>query len=254
MTELSRAQAIECFHLSFLSVLPREFDQSGYVLKGGANLRYFFGSERYSEDVDLDVVRLKDWQVREKVNRALDSQAIKFLLRASGFVIGEYTLPKQTATTQRWKVAFGPTGSPGSIRTKIEFSHRDLDPKRSLDPVPEPVVAGYAIRPPMVQHYEADAALEQKVFALAARSETQARDVFDLQLLLRRVDFDPDTVRPETVSLARNRALELPYDAYRDQVLPFLEPELASLYGDPATWERMQIFVAGKLEPDRGDS
>lgn len=252
MGALTRAQTIEWFHLAFLSVLPREFGQSGYVLKGGANLRYFFGSERYSEDVDLDVVRLKEWQVREKVNRALESQAIRLLLKAGGLSVGEYTLPKQTPTTQRWKVEVETGHGNGSVRTKIELSHRGLDPRYSLDAVPESVVAGYAIRPPVIQHYRLEAAIEQKVLALAGRSETQARDVFDLDLLFRRAAFESEAIPAEALSLARDRAMELPFDAYRDQVLPFLEPELESVYGDPSAWERMQLFVAGRLEPGRG--
>lgn len=92
------------------------------------------------------------------------------------------------------------------------------------------------------------------MLALAGRSETQARDVFDLELLFRRVDLDPRAIDPDTIGLARDRALELPYDAYRDQVLPFLDPELASLYGDAGTWERMQVFVAEKLETRRDRS
>lgn len=47
--------------------------------------------------------------------------------------------------------------------------------------------------------------------------------------------------------------LELPYDSYRDQVLPFLEPEILAVYQSPDVWESMQTFVARKLEGEDED-
>ncbi len=247
---LTPPRIIECFHLGLLSVLSRELGPGEFVLKGGANLRYFHGSSRYSEDIDLDVIRLKSWQVKEKVDRALGSQTLRILLRADGLETGEFSAPKQTETTQRWKVAILARGRQDPVRTKIELSHRAVDPRFALDAVPESVVSGYAIRPPTVQHYLAEAAIEQKVLALAGRSQTQARDVFDLDLLLRNpAATDPAAGVPaDTRNQAGDRAMELPYEAYRDQVLPFLEPEISDLIDDKATWEGMQAFVAGKLE------
>lgn len=58
MPDLTRAQRIELFHLAFLEMLSKRLDLSRYVLKGGANLRYFFGSVRYSEDIDIDLLRI----------------------------------------------------------------------------------------------------------------------------------------------------------------------------------------------------
>lgn len=56
MPELRDAQVVELFHLAFLQVLQARLDQARYVLKGGTNLRYFFDSVRYSEDIDLDLL------------------------------------------------------------------------------------------------------------------------------------------------------------------------------------------------------
>src|SRR5437762_1943608 len=70
-------------------------------------------------------------------------------------------------------------------RARIEFSHRANDARRILEAVPDRVVAPYALRAPTMLHYTAEAAIEQKIAALALRSETQARDVFDLELLFR---------------------------------------------------------------------
>jgi hypothetical protein len=51
----SNRQYVELFHLLFLRQLASGEDRSLIALKGGCNLRFFFGSIRYSEDMDLDV-------------------------------------------------------------------------------------------------------------------------------------------------------------------------------------------------------
>ena len=186
MPELRDAQVVELFHLAFLQVLQARLDQARYVLKGGANLRYFFDSVRYSEDIDLDIDGLAPWTLTEKVDGILASPTIDAVLRSGGLAVEGFTKPKQTETTRRWKVAIAVAGRRETVRTKIELSHRNGERRHVLEPVAGRIVAPYALRAPTVQHYTADAATEQKIKALAGRSETQARDVFDLDLLLRR--------------------------------------------------------------------
>ena len=86
------------------------------------------------------------------------------------------------------------------------------------------------------------------VLALAGRSETQARDVFDLDLLLRRDPPAPGALDTAVLAAAVDRAMQLPYAAFRDQVLPFLESEAVELYEGEEAWVRMQTFVAERLE------
>ncbi|MBU1671282.1 MAG: nucleotidyl transferase AbiEii/AbiGii toxin family protein [Actinobacteria bacterium] len=246
--QLTEAEVIEYFHLVFLQVLSTRLDQSHYVLKGGVNLRYFFGSYRYSEDIDLDAIRIERWSLETRVDKVLDSPAMQMLLRSEGLAFERVTKPKQTETTQRWKLLITTNGRKKTVHTKIEFSHRADDPRRILEPVPDQVVAPYALRPPAVLHYTEGAAIEQKIGALALRSETQARDLFDLELLMRRY---PDAIRPgqvtaKTLQVAIERATELPFAAFRDQVMPFLDREVADLYR-PDVWDQMQSFVIDRL-------
>lgn len=246
---LTDAQIIEFFHLAFLQVLQARLDQARYVLKGGANLRYFFESLRYSEDIDLDAVAIEPWKLEAKVDEVLASPATGLVLRSCGLAVVEATKPKQTATTQRWKPLIAVSGRRVPVRAKIEFSHRATDPRRILEAVPDRVVAPHALRAPTMLHYTADAAIEQKIRALAQRSETQARDVFDLELLLRRHRdaIGGGEIEPHVLGAAMERASELPFEAFRDQVVHFLDPEVAELYDDQAAWERMQAFVAERL-------
>lgn len=251
MDTLSDARITELFHIVFLDVLSRRLDPARYVLKGGANLRYFFASMRYSEDIDLDVNGVEPWGLEDKVDGVLESAATKALLRVGGLTIAEFSKPKQTTTTRRWKVAIEVSGRSGPVRTKIEFSNRNGERRYSLDPIPSRIVAPYALRPPSVQHYTDDAPTEQKVRALAGRSETQARDVFDLDLLLRRRPLAAGSLDSPILTDAADRALHLPFAAFRDQVLPFLEPDVVELYETEAAWEQIQTFVAEKLEAAR---
>jgi len=227
--QFSEVEVIEYFHLVFFQVLPTRLDQSHYVLKGGANLRYFFGSHRYSEDADLDAVDIDSWMLQIKVDKVLDSPAMHVLLRNDGLAFESVTKPKHTETTQRWNLFISRSEKNKPVRTKIEFSHR-------------------AVRPPALLHYTEEAAIEQKIGALALRSETQARDLLDLELLMRRY---PDAVRHErvkakTLQAAIKRAMELPFAAFRDQVMPFLDREVTDLYS-PDVWDQMQDFVVERL-------
>ncbi len=246
---LTDAQVLEFLHLAFLQVLPARLDRARYVVKGGANLRYFFDSPRYSEDIDLDAVGIEPWRLEAKVDEALASQALGVVLRAGGLAVQSGGKQTQTGTTQRWKPAITVRGRREPVRTRIEFSHRVSDSRRVLEAVPDRVAAPYALRPPTMLHYTVEAAIEQKIAALALRSETQARDAFDLDLLLRRhrEAIRPEQIEPRIVRAAVERALELPFEAFRDQVLPFLDPEMAELY-DRASWEQLQSFVAERLE------
>jgi predicted nucleotidyltransferase component of viral defense system len=246
---LTDAQVIEFFHLAFLQVLQARLGQSRYVLKGGTSLRYFFGSLRYSEDIDLDAVNIEPWKLAAKIDETLTSPAMGILLRSGGLALDQVTKPKQTATTQRWKPMVTVAGRHSNVRTKIEFSHRSADARRVLEAVPERVVAPYALRPPTMLHYTADAAMEQKVAALAHRSETQARDLFDLELLLRQNPeaLTAGAIAPNTLDLAVERAFELPFQAFEDQVVRFLDAEIVELYDHPTAWARTQAFVAARL-------
>ena len=45
-------QIREIFHIAFLRQFAKKFKPSFYALKGGVNMRLYFKSPRYSEDMD----------------------------------------------------------------------------------------------------------------------------------------------------------------------------------------------------------
>jgi predicted nucleotidyltransferase component of viral defense system len=242
-------QIIEYFHLAFVDVLRTNLDVGRGVLKGGANLRYFFNSPRYSEDIDFDVCGLEaDWRFEEQVDKTVGGDALARLLRSAGIAVDPdgVSKPKQTPTTRRWKILLAAQGQAEKIRTKIEFSSRNGETRFQLAPVPGDVVAPYALRPPAVQHYLLEPATEQKVAALALRTETQARDVFDLDMLLRRGGLKEEAVAEGMRERAAEAALALTWTDFQTQVVPFLDPAVVDLY-DQGAWNTMQAYVAEEL-------
>lgn len=137
-------------------------DPARYVLKGGANLRYFFGSERYSEDIDIDLIEPVPWSLEDQVDGALASAALRKLLAIGNLELAERGSAKQTATTHRWKVGIKMPGDSVLVRSKVEFSNRSVEGEYLLASLPQEVVEPYALRPPSVQHYDAAAATAQK--------------------------------------------------------------------------------------------
>jgi hypothetical protein len=248
---MASSKAIEAFHLAFLAALATKIPQDRYVVKGGAALRYWFGSVRYSEDIDLDAAGITADDLGERVGSLLAGPAVTALLRSAGVTPRDVRAVKATSTTRRWKLALALAGQDPPVRTKVEFSFRraELDPRSVLEPVPQRIAGPYALRPPSARHYTAAAAGEQKVGALAGRAETQARDVFDLELLLRGW---PDALAPGRVptgilDLAIERAFELPFAAFRSQVAPFLEGAVLEIHDTPEAWAACQSFVAERL-------
>ena len=249
--DLREVQIIELFHVAFLDALQQRLERGRWILKGGANLRYFFDSQRYSQDIDLDFLGDAPWGVREKVGEVIKSPVLSNLLRVKGLSVGESSEHKQSDTTRRWKIGIAAPGHGELVRTKVEFSSRGADDRFQAEAVPEQIVAPYALRPPILQHYTIAPATEQKIAALAGRTQVQSRDVFDLDLLLRRRGLPQGEIDVDLLTNAAEIALEIPFDAFNDHVLNFLEPDLRDYYDSEERWVQMQTFVAEQLEAAR---
>jgi predicted nucleotidyltransferase component of viral defense system len=248
---LSDRAAVEFFHLVFLRALVGKGQDKGlFALKGGCNLRFYFGSVRYSEDIDLDVTVVAKATLRNKVDRLLASPLVAAPLKTQGLELTDLSAPKQTETTQRWKVGLKVVGRELALRTKIEFSRRGVVDGTQFEVVPADILRPYALTPFLATHYRAPSAVVQKIEALAGRTEPQARDVFDLNLLLARVDsVDAVAMASEPrLAAAIEHALEITYDQYAAQVVAYLDPVQRELYESRDAWNTMQDAVVTALE------
>jgi predicted nucleotidyltransferase component of viral defense system len=243
-------QAIEIFHLLFLRAFGARVDKALFALKGGCNLRFFLKSIRYSEDMDLDVQTMAIGTLQNNVNRLLETPAFLQALRAQGIELARTAQPKQTGTTQRWKLGLRILESGTEILTKIEFSRRGLDSQAVVEPVDPDIIRAYRLYPVIVQHYSVRAAFAQKVSALALRQQVQSRDVFDLKLLLDAGGAAQPLLPTATKHLvaAIENALAVDYDAFAGQVLAYLEPEYQEYYGNKKAWNELHEQVINALE------
>lgn len=245
-------QAVERFHLLLLSQLGARIPKNLCVLKGGCNLRFFLGSIRYSEDIDFDVKTVGRETLRKNVNTILESQSFNTILRAQRLAIVDWSAPKQTDTVQRWKVRIQLAGTEQEAPTKIEFSRRRIDPGALLEPVNGQLVAAYGLSPILANHYSKETALLQKVSALAHRSETQARDVFDLKLLIDAGAKPPDKDRKLAAefSSAGERAGSISFGEFKSQVVAYLPPEWQEYYRTAKAWNKLQEQVINALNQE----
>ena len=247
---LSDRQAVELFHLHLVRLHCAGPDKDRFAIKGGCNLRFFFESVRYSEDIDLDVAGIPVHTLKEKVGKIVGGPALALPLRSRGILIGAVTAPKQTETTQRWKVALTVEGRRLPLHTKIEFSRRGTTEEAIVERISPSVLAEYQLMPVLAPHYPLDAALRQKVGALVGRTAVQARDVFDLAVLLARAGGQLAALRPVRAQIPKaiERAMDVSFDEFKSQVASYLQPGHLDVLGTREAWEAMQSQVVDLLE------
>jgi len=253
----SDIQLREIFHFCFLERLLKISDPGLYVLKGGVNLRFFFHSPRYSEDMDLDVLAGNVATLKKNGYKILNNTAFKRSLRTHGIddlEINDPAKAKQTETTQRFRVRLiTPAGD--HLPTKVEFSRRkERNVVADIDLVDPELARQFHKMAFRCQHYPGDMASIQKVEALAGRSIVQARDVFDLGML-HAGGFTNSThissqLSRQLLEKAKLNIISLSYEDFEGQVLEFLDDELREQYESPRQWEELQNTVLGLCSDD----
>lgn len=246
----------EVFHFCFLQRLLGASDPEIYVLKGGVNLRFFFNSPRYSEDMDLDVLAGGVDTLKKNGYKILEDGAFRRSLRVFGIETIEINDPgkaKHTETTQRFRCALI-TGSGQRLPTKVEFSRRADDPGKLAprESVDAEIARGFRKLAFRCRHYSGPAAVVQKIEALAGRALTQARDVFDLAILLQGGYLGTAAREGVLADAPINKAIEcltaLDWEDYAGQVVEFLDPDSHAAYGTRTAWHELQSSVFEGLE------
>lgn len=248
------AQKREVFHLAFLRALSRLVPPSALALKGGCNLRFFFGSCRYSEGMDLDVSGIEVYALKERVMSVLGSTPLAATVRTFGIDAirpPDIARAKQTETVQRFKVHLL-TAAGEDLPTKIEFSRRGMDSPVVAEPVSAAVLASYRMAPLIVPHYTARAAVRQKLQALASRPQAAARDVFDLYVLSSHPDVAGMDVAREMASeqleQARERVYSIDYRHFCDTVVSFLDSADQATFDRSETWDQIRLVALSLIE------
>ena len=248
--QYNASQYVELFHLLFLDQLGRKLDPDLYALKGGCNLRFFFNSIRYSEDIDLDIKIIRKETLHNKVMNIFKSIHFQQILRAKGIEIVNVSAPKQTDTTQRWKILLQINNLTIPLNTKIEFSRRGLQDEVKFEAIKSEVIQQYHLSPIMINHYSNVAALRQKIMALAGRNQTQARDIFDIYMLLTTQGkiMTIDSKLHSFLELCTKNALSVSFQDYKSQVVAYLPMEYHAQYDSEDVWDNILLAVMDLLE------
>lgn len=217
-------------------------------------MRFFFGSIRYSEDMDLDLAEVRVDVIQDIVLQILKSQ--NFIDNLRPYSIQSISVPdmvkaKQTETTQRFKMHLI-TFAGEDLFTKVEFSRRGLKDGIMASAVPGSILRDYKLIPIIVPHYNAMAATLQKISALASRPAVQARDIFDLYILNPKLN-DPEinslkTPEKEKLERAYKNLFSVTFGQFRDSVVSFLSPDEQTSYSSSLFWDEIKLKVANLLE------
>jgi predicted nucleotidyltransferase component of viral defense system len=213
------------------------------VLKGGMALRALFGSQRYTKDIDLAQDRSHSLGSLQRLMRAAIADATKGMLH--NLVVTE---PKQTDTVARWKV-HGNTAAGTHIGLTIEVSRRGYPREhvlaKSFQAPGKPAVT--------IDVYDAEALAASKVFALASDNRVAARDLLDLDLLIK-MDVHPSpalfasiTDRPAFIKQIWDKIELMTWHQFQNDVLPYMDVSARSRYTEDSFAE-MQILVGTEVE------
>lgn len=221
------------------------------------NLRLFFGSVRYSEDMDLDGAPEASGAIRSSIEAVFrDRTVVRAAQRVGIRDLDPGQGPnKNTETTFRYE--FGVVLQ-GGVRypTKIEVSFRGrrAEGESTVEEVPSRLISGYDMASISVNHYARPAAVRQKIEALGGRTAVQARDVFDLHTLAAG-GVDGSLVALLAARLDRTllqeaytRALTITFKEHDGQVVGFLTDDAQVRNGTEEAWDELRFEAAALIE------
>ncbi|MBU4312367.1 MAG: nucleotidyl transferase AbiEii/AbiGii toxin family protein [Candidatus Omnitrophica bacterium] len=256
-TMYNQLQLRELFHLEFLRWFARKIKAQSYTLKGGSNLRFFYNSFRYSEDMDLDIQGVEVDALKDVVMKILQNVSFQGMFKPFGcerVTAPDIAKAKQTQTTQRFK-AHLITSAGEDLFTKIEFSRRGFKGKAVVQGVSDIILRSYKLAPLLVPHYDAQSTTMQKIDALVGRPAIQARDVFDLYILSSQcgpseIASAPTASGPRNDRLdrARENLFEVSFEQFRDTVVSYLSLDDQPMYNSSSSWDEIKLKAANFIE------
>ena len=241
----------ERFHLLALCHLALRLVGRRWAVKEGICLRFFHGSPRFSLDMDLDVApSLRSETLRKSVEGGLASRALAAALAPAGVNAVRFSATKQTAVTQRWKVALE-LGTGNSVPTKLEFSRRTDVSVFTAGMPSGTVLEAHGMPSFVAQYYGADTLAAQKIRALASPTRNAGRDIFDLHHLFSRGLAAPGRVgrlvEPGDARKASGKVESFSMASFRAEVVPFLPEDLAGPLEKRGAIEKMAEELRGYL-------
>jgi predicted nucleotidyltransferase component of viral defense system len=214
-------------------------------------MRFFQGSGRYSQDLDLDVPGFSESALKKGALAALE--AADRILRQRRFGgVESHAFPKGSGKRNPEMSVALRTPEDERVSTEIQFSCRTMPlPETIITQTPAPDVLAPGRFPAfLLPTYRREALMGLKVLALVDRNRNQIRDVFDMSLflpvttpplvILKRLALS-NTALKDAASWCRSR--DTNYDAY----LRHIDPYLGGGNLSAASWESLREQVSETL-------
>ncbi|MDE2099865.1 MAG: nucleotidyl transferase AbiEii/AbiGii toxin family protein [Patescibacteria group bacterium] len=238
----------EILQLRLLSEIFSRTVHGELALKGGMALRALYGSRRATKDIDLGQDAKQPLAHLQHLMRGAISAATKGVLQ--DVVVSE---PKQTDTVARWKI-HGQTRLGTHVGLTVEVSRRGIPASHLVDkPLVRVAADGRLEQSVAVRVYDPAAMAATKLFALQNINRQAARDLYDLDLLVR-MDVAPSadllvgiTDRASFVRDAWDKLDCFTWEQFSTEVLPTLESERAAQL-DEEEFEAMRLRVGEAIE------
>lgn len=236
--------AIELMQTRVLSAMFRNVVNREVVLKGGFAMKIAAKSERATKDIDLHANDVSMERVQGIVRPAIRELQKSGLL--DDFTVSE---PKQTDTTQRWKINGRVAGGETPVHLVIEVSRRGTIDASLINSVrfePDPV---FGTPPTMVETFSPTAIAAAKFDAMASPTRESPRDIFDMSVLLEMRVKPPISIFAEkyTAEVLREKLEtitakldKMDFEMVKDTLLPSLPEETRKNFG-AAQWEDMRV-------------
>jgi hypothetical protein len=135
--------------------------------------------------------------------------------------------------------------------TKIEFSRRGIKDGVAVETVRADILKALRLPPLMCPHYGAEAAMLQKIEAIAGRTVTQARDIFDLFLLTTQARLSKkllNSKNSDILAKATKNVYHVEFDQFRDTVIPYFPEADRALYDETGRWDEIRLTVSRCME------
>ena len=217
------------------------------ILKGGMAMRVVVGSMRLTKDVDFD--RAAD--VSTNAVRASVRKALTYGAHSARLLGAQVDDLKTTPTTVRMRLAGTASGIP--VKFVVEVSGHSPPTDGSYTRVTVTPPARYGVAPFVVAAYTHDMLATTKVAAVMSPNRNVPRDIYDLHALAASAperflgDLFEREVLQQWMNDAMSKVVTINYDQARDELLPYLPPDLrASITA--AAWEEMALAVAERIE------
>ena len=119
----------------------------------------------------------------------------------------------------------------------------------AIERIDSHIAATYQKLPFLFQHYTLSAAIAQKIHALAHRTVTQTRDLFDLYILkLQSTNEEKIKIPKEVVQTALKNIESLSYEDFKGHVINFLDLEHQKQFGNQNQWKTTLLETSKMLK------